>query len=87
MTPTVGRIVMLVGPAAEANGATVAPAVITRVWNTGKNGQPPCINVTVFPDAMPTKTATSVYLHEDEDTARDSLSPGGGNAAFWPSRV
>lgn len=42
--PSVGRIVILKGSAAESNSALECPAIITRVWTDTM------VNVTAFPD-------------------------------------
>jgi hypothetical protein len=82
-TPSLGRIVHLIGPHANSNGASVAPAIITRVWSDEM------INVTVFPDCGTAGAATSVKLVADEAAAhalRDAAtSPQ--NIAYWPGRV
>jgi len=83
MTPSIGRIVHVVGNQASSNGADVAPAIITRVLDDG------LLNLTVFPDYGAPVPATSVKLVEDEAAAR-ALSEGKGytiTAAFWPPRV
>jgi hypothetical protein len=79
--PSLGRIVLAVCPQAKSNGADIAPAVITRVWNEHPTGGW-VINVTVLPDAGTPVAATSVLLVEDEEAARQH-----GFAAFWPPRV
>lgn len=77
MTPSVGRIVHVTGPRAESNGATVAPAIITRVWSDGM------VNVTAFPDSSAPITLTSVNLYADEEAAGPA---GSTHRAFWPPR-
>lgn len=84
MTPTIGRIVHVIGPDAESNGAKVAPGVITRVWSDD------LINVLIFPDGVAPMARTSVKLYASEDEARgitlaDHRFPP--NQAFWPPRV
>lgn len=83
MKPSVGRIVHLIGPHANSNGADVAPAIITRVWSGT------CVNVTVFPDCGTPHSVTSVRLVEDEATASDinAQAEHPQNLAFWPPRV
>lgn len=84
MQPSIGRIVHVIGPDAESNGAKVAPAVITRVWSED------LVNVTIFADGAAPVTRTSVKLYASEDEARgitlhDHRFPP--NQAFWPPRV
>lgn len=45
MTPTLGQVVAVRADPSRNNGAVVAPAIVTRVWNEE------VVNVTVFPDA------------------------------------
>lgn len=81
--PAIGRIVHLIGPYANANGADVAPAIITRVWNDA------LINVTVLPDCAAPKIASSVKFVDDEAAAR-AINEGAEfpqSVAFWPPRV
>lgn len=81
--PSVGRIVMVIGGAAEANGTDQAPAIITRVWNDT------LVNVTVFPDVPTTGRHTSIQLFPDEGAGRAWLaeSPNRSVVAYWPARV
>lgn len=84
MTPSIGRIVYVIGPDAASNGASVAPAIITRVWSED------LVNVTIFPDGGAPLSRTSVKLYADEDAARgitlsDVRFPP--NQAFWPPRI
>lgn len=83
MKPSIGRIVLVTGPAASSNGTDIAPAVITRVWSDTM------INVTVLPDAGAPFPATSVKLVEDEATAADinAQAEHPQNVAYWPPRV
>jgi hypothetical protein len=83
MTPTVGRVVLVLGIPAQSNGAMVAPGIITRVWNDTT------VNVTVFPDASAPVPATSVKLCASEDEAyaeRDKFDYP-QTVAYWPPRV
>jgi hypothetical protein len=85
--PSLCRMVLVLGPPAESNGASVAPAVITRVFSEHPDGGW-TVNVTVFPDAAPPRPATSVRLVDDEDQARALLSTAAyTTAAYWPARV
>jgi hypothetical protein len=80
MKPSIARMVIVTGTAAASNGATEAPAIITRVWNDTM------INVTVFPDCAPPVNLTSVLLYGDAETAKGALTSA-PNAAYWPPRV
>lgn len=82
-TPSVGRIVHLIGIHANSNGADVAPAIITRVWSDTM------VNVTAFPDSGNAHSVTSVKLVETEDEARaiNREAEHPQSVAFWPPRV
>lgn len=91
VTPaTVGRTLIVIGKGIESNGATSAPAIVTRVWgppdsSTGKQ----LVNLTIFPDLAPPKPQGSVYLYPTETEARAAVSQEYGAdhmAAFWPGR-
>ena len=84
--PSPARIVLAVGGKAKANGGDVAPAVITRVWSKREDGSW-LVNATLLPDASAPAVATSVYLFEDEQAARDSLQHETATALYWPPRV
>jgi hypothetical protein len=81
MKPSIARIVLVTGAVAVSNGATVAPAMITRVWSDT------LVNLTVFPDCAPPVNLTSVSLHPDAETARGTCAFPSSNAAYWPPRV
>lgn len=83
MKPSIGRIVHLIGPHANSNGAGVAPAIITRVWSDEM------VNVTAFPDCGGAQPATSVRLVADEEAARaiNAAAEYPQSIAFWPARV
>lgn len=81
--PTVGRIVHVIGSAAEHNGAAVAPGIITRVWGEHPDGGW-TVDLTIFPDAAAPRSSTSARLFDDEATARE-YTPS--TAAYWPPRV
>lgn len=83
MKPSIGRIVHVIGPRVESNGATVAPGIITRVWSET------CANVTAFPDCGIAQNLTSVKLVDDEATASDinAQAEYPQSLAFWPPRV
>lgn len=87
MTPTLGRIVLATGSAAEANGAKECPAIITRVWSHNEAGGYWVVNLTLVPDCAEPRTASSAYLYDTEQPARDYSAPAGAVAAFWPPRV
>lgn len=74
--PSIGRVVhvLLKGQ--------VHPATITRVHSVN------IVNLRVLLDSSnETPSITSVYLHEDEATARVSdAMPQTGVHAFWPAR-
>lgn len=75
--PSLGRIVHVPMDPATNNGADVAPAVITRVWNDTT------VNVRLLADAAPCATdwRTSLVLV-------DTLDQGDGLCRWtWPGRV
>jgi hypothetical protein len=95
MKPSIGRIVHVFANPAQNNGADVAPAVITRVWNDQG------VNVRVLLDGPDTPWLTSITLHETREEAqkahdemvaawpedqRGSFAPLPFRA-FWPERV
>ncbi|MEU0039096.1 hypothetical protein [Streptomyces sp. NPDC006333] len=76
-TPSVGRIVRVPMNPTTNNGASEAPAIITRVWNDTT------VNVRILADAAPSKDdwRTSLVLVE-------SLAEGDGLCRWnWPGRV
>lgn len=73
--PSLGRIVLAPVDPAINNGADVAPAVITRVWNDT------VVNVRVLCDGDAMVWKTSATLCADEESAR------GKHAVYWPPRV
>ncbi|WP_432010183.1 hypothetical protein [Streptomyces cucumeris] len=82
MQPTVGRVVIaLVNPITN-NGADVAPAVITRVWDEHTGGGW-TVNYKVLLDQNGNRWVTSARLFDSEEQARVH----DGVAAFWPPRV
>lgn len=73
--PSIGRVVIVPMNANENNGATEAPAVITRVWGDDM------VNLRVLADSSEApEWRTSVRLHETRPE-----SPR--HDAWWPSRV
>jgi len=83
LTPTIGRIVTVLGGTARVNGTDSAPAVITRVWSDE------LVNVTVLCDAPTTGRHTSITLCPDEESARAKPEgqPEAYAVAYWPVRV
>ncbi|MFJ9374445.1 hypothetical protein [Streptomyces sp. NPDC101455] len=87
--PAIGRIVHITMDPAWNNGADVAPAIITRVWNDA------CVNLRVLADSQNVEWKTSVPLFESRDALEahfDSVAasvPGAPrpSGAFWPERV
>lgn len=86
--PALGRIVHVFVDPARNNGADVAPALITRVWN--EHG----VNIRVLLDGPDTPWLTSVTLRDDRESAEKVTSyrvADNGDrypaAAFWPPRV
>ena len=85
----IGRIVHVVGKAAESNGAAVAPAIITRVWGEPHAGGKQLVNLTVLPDNSLPKLLGSVCLFQTPEAAQDAVSGVTGTdqaAAYWPGR-
>jgi hypothetical protein len=87
MKATIGRMVTVLG--VHSNGATEAPAVITRAWSdrdVAEGGV--MVNLTIFPDMAPPLAQGSVTLFE---TAEEAHAWRGGNpvalAAHWPTRA
>lgn len=77
MQPTIGRIVHVPADPAKNNGASVAPAIITRVWSDT------CVNLRVLLDSPETEWRTSVTFVEDLNGA-ELRTPW---AWTWPPRV
>jgi hypothetical protein len=81
-----GRVVLAVGGKAASNGSDTCPAIITRVWQ--ENDGVWLTNARLLPDASNESPAvTSVYLYDDEQTARDSRQHEAMVALYWPPRV
>lgn len=76
MKPSVGRIVHVYHPDVKDNGASFAPAIITRVWSDD------CINVTAFPDCGTQKILTSLLPYHFGNEV-DGEKVGWA----WPPRV
>lgn len=86
--PALGRIVHVFVDPARNNGADVAPAMITRVWN--EEG----VNIRVMLDGTETPWMTSVTLRNDRESAEQvksfRITDDGRRivaAAFWPPIV
>lgn len=90
ITPAkVGRTVHVVGKGAESNGASVAPAVITRVWGEPQPGGRQLVNLTVFPDGAAPKPQGSVFLYPSVEAAHEAVhgvTDIAYMAAYWPER-
>jgi hypothetical protein len=87
---TIGRIVLVAGAGAQNNGATRAPAIVTRVWGEPNEGGKQMVNLTLFPDAAPPMPQGSVWLYASEQAAMDAVSGVTSIdlfAAYWPERV
>lgn len=84
MKASIGRTVIVRGPAVASNGSDRAPAIITRAWGDQDTQLGPvAINLQAFPDAGVPVSLTSVMLFDSEASAGDA---GGYAVAFWPSR-
>lgn len=79
MNPTIGRIVIARVDPLQNNGATEAPAIITRVWGPGM------VNLRVFVDtaAMPLSQTSAKLFESQEDAEKD----GATLACWWPARA
>jgi hypothetical protein len=81
--PSLGRIVIVPVNPGASNGATEAPAIITRVWDNG------LINLKTVPDGPAGTTEewrTSITLYATEEEAREEAQ-NRFSAAWWPPRV
>lgn len=87
MIPTIGRTVIVLG--VYSNGATEAPAVITRAWSQRSTAEGAvAVNLTVFPDTQAPMLCTSVMLfHTPQEAAAYRGANPGVLAAHWPERV
>lgn len=79
MTPSIGRIVHVPMDPATNNGANVAPAVVTRVWNEN------LINVRILGDGHAIDWRTSVAYIESLDLV-GGLDPLQLHVWSWPPR-
>lgn len=86
----VGRTLTVIGKGIESNGATSAPAVVTRVWGPPDSGNgKQLVNLTIFPDLAAPKPQGSVYLYPTATEARAAVTQEYGAdhmAAHWPER-
>lgn len=79
--PSIGRIVIVPMDPTAANGATEAPAIISRVWSDS------VVNVRILPDASnEVLSRTSVTLYPGSTEAADANATG-THYAWWPPRV
>lgn len=77
--PSLGDVVLVAADPAMNNGATVAPALITRVWNAT------VVNVRVLLDSEnPPQWRTSLTHAETLDGLDESVRPARWT---WPPRV
>ncbi|MEU2402811.1 hypothetical protein ABZ609_00495 [Streptomyces rubiginosohelvolus] len=82
-TPSLGRVVLVLVNPITNNGSDIAPAMVTRVWEQGKDGSWG-VNLKANLDSPTTsKWFTSVRLFDTEDEARAH----DGEAAYWPPRT
>lgn len=80
--PSLGRIVLVPMPRASNNGASIAPAVITRVWSDTT------VNVRVLADARPSPDdwrTSATYVETLDENADVQWSEA--NHWTWPPRV
>jgi hypothetical protein len=75
--PSVGCIVLVPMHPTRNNGATVAPAIVTRVWSDE------CINVRVLADGDETEWRKSALRRE----TLDDLPNDQTNHWMWPPRT
>lgn len=85
MRPSIGRTVIVKGPAVASNGVDRAPAIITRVWgDQDTQAGPIAVNLQAFPDAGTPRVLTSVMLFETEEAVDAQVTYA---VAFWPAKV
>lgn len=79
MKPSLGRIVIVHMDPTANNGATEAPAMISRVWTDTM------VNVRILVDGSnEVLSRTSVNLF---DTQEEAVASGGTYHAWWPAKV
>lgn len=81
-TPSLGRVVLVPADPKANNGASEAPATITRVWNENRDGWLVNLRVLADGDGVP-EWRTSVTLCETKERAAEV----GTHVAWWPPRV
>jgi hypothetical protein len=82
--PSLGRIVLVPTDPSNNNGATAAPAIITRVWNDDT------VNVRVFSDSHASAEAlrtSATLVDELPGVFTDPQSGIQRNVWCWPPRV
>lgn len=80
MTPSIGRVVIASVTSAENNGATEAPAIVTRVWKDHPDGGW-LVNLRILCDSENIIWRTSARLY-DEPPASPVLGD-----CWWPPRI
>lgn len=89
--PTIGRIVIARNVMSN-NGATEAPAIITRVWSRATENSW-CVNAKILKDSPDCEWATSIYLFDTEEAAADYYAANAaaghpaGRHLVWPPRA
>jgi hypothetical protein len=61
------------------NGTNTHPGVVNRVWtgaSTDTRDGPVMVNCAMFPDCAGTQNETSILVHDSEQEAMASASPG-----------
>lgn len=61
------------------NGTNTHPGLVNRIWSsprTDTRDGPVMVNVAMFPDCAGTINETSILVHDSEDQAMASASPG-----------
>jgi hypothetical protein len=79
--PSLGRIVLVPMNPAMNNGATEAPAIVTRVWSDTS------VNVRVLADSAELEWRTSVKLVDELPEYEADDSPPNMHVWCWPPRV
>lgn len=85
MIPSIGRIVIVKALAVASNGANVAPAIITRAWDSNDTrNEPAMVNVTALPDFGQPVIVGSVKVY---DTEAEAIAANPSYCAWWPART